>query len=90
MSDASMSKADHVHIFGSEVAIANYIRDLAHSIIDMNLGDVDVDRLARIAFVLTDIFEAAHDITHASTDTNSRRAYLKLMRLVIELERRGV
>jgi hypothetical protein len=90
MSDASMSKADHRHIFGSEVTIANYIRDLAHSIMDMDLGDVDVDRLARIAFTLTDVFEAAHDMTHASTDTDSRRAYLVLMRLVRELERKTI
>ena len=90
MSDASMSKADHRAIFGSSVPVINYIRHTAHSIMDLDLGDHDVDRLARITFALTDVLEAAHDMTHAITDTDSRRAYLELMRLVREFESKPI
>jgi hypothetical protein len=86
MSDASMSKEDHRHIFGSEVPIINIARGIAHDVIRMDLGDCQVDRLARMSLEFIDVFEAAHDMVHAKTDTASRRAYVELFRMVRELE----
>ena len=87
MSDASMSKAEHRSIFGSDIAAVNMAKNYAERLIARGGGtDIPAVQSGQILLIFTEVYEAAHDMVHARTDRDSKRAYLELLRLVKQIE----
>jgi hypothetical protein len=87
MSDASMSKAEHRSIFGSDIAAVNVAMECAKRMMARGGGDDPYAvQCGQMLMIFIEAYEAAHDMVHARTDKDSRRAYLELRQLVKQID----
>ena len=87
MSDASMSKEDYDHVFGSDIPAVNVAMEYARRMMARGGGDDPYAvRCGQMLEMFTEVYRAAHDTVHARTDKDSRRAYLELRQLVKQID----
>lgn len=87
MSDASMSKADYEHVFGSGIAAVNIATSYAERMMARSEGtDPHAVQCGQMLMIFIEAYKAAHDMVHARTGKDSRRAYLELLKLVKQID----